>query len=575
MKQNCRYIFVAIVTIIFAFFRMNACYGQKLPYQVIKSSASDEGIVVTAHPLASEIGTKIMEEGGNAIDAAIGVMFALAVVYPGAGNLGGGGFMVYHPADSVDVCLDFREKAPLRAKRDMYLDSLGNVRGELSTLGALSVGVPGTVSGIFEMFQKYSSLKNWNVLIEPSIELAENGFCITHREAESLNNEASLFIKINQRSTAFVRNKPWKEGDTLVQKELAQTLRRILKNGYSEFYEGETANFIIKSVTNANGIISKEDLTTYQSKWRKPLIENYKDYTLVTMPPPSSGGLALIQMLRMLNAFNVKNFGHNSANYIHLLTEVERRAYADRSKYLGDPDFENIPIKALIDTSYLLSRMKSYKSDKATPSGMITAGDIAFPAESEETTHFSIVDKYGNAVSITITLNSAYGSKLVVENCGFLLNNEMDDFSIKPGVPNQFGLIGAEANAIMPSKRMLSSMTPCILLKNAKIDGVFGSPGGATIITTVLQIILNRVVFKLDPVEIVQSGRFHSQWLPDVISVENGILDDFTISSLHKMGHEFEFRKAIGKVEGIFRINATTNIGVADRRGDDSVSVEK
>lgn len=575
MNRSICFGFVAFFATTLLFLKLDTCYGQKLPYQIIKSNTSDEGIVVTAHPLASEIGTKILQQGGNAIDAAIGVLFGLAVVYPEAGNLGGGGFMVYHPVDSVDVCLDFREKAPFYANRDMYLDSEWNVREGLSTLGALSVGAPGTVSGIFEMFEKYSKLKDLNVLIYPAIELAENGFCITQREADNLNKEASLFIQINHKPTPFVKNTPWKAGDTLVQKDLAQTLRRILKNGCSEFYEGETAYLITATVEKYNGIISSGDLEAYQSIWRKPIIENYKDYTLVTMPPPSSGGVALVQMLRMLNAFDVKHFGHNSANYIHLLTEVERRAYADRSKYLGDPDFVKMPIKGLKDTSYLRARMESYQSDKATPSSMVTAGDLAFPTESEETTHFSIIDKYGNAVSITTTLNSAYGSKLVVEKCGFLLNNEMDDFSIKPGVPNQFGLIGAEVNAILPTKRMLSSMTPCVLLKNNKIDAVFGSPGGATIITTVLQILLNRVEFNLDPVEIVQSGRFHSQWLPDVISIEDGILDDFTISSLHKMGHELEFRKAIGKVEGIFRINDTTHIGVADRRGDDSVSVEK
>lgn len=575
MKRRISFSFVVLITTAFLFLKLDTCYGQNLPYQILKSSTSDDGIVVTAHPLASEIGAKILRNGGNAIDAAIGVMFGLAVVYPEAGNLGGGGFLVYHPADSIDVCLDFREKAPFNAYRDMYLDSEWNVREGLSTLGALSVGAPGTVSGIFEMFEKYSKLKDLNVLINPAIELAENGFCITQREADNLNKEASLFIKINHKPTAFVKSAPWKAGDTLVQKDLAQTLRRILKNGSSEFYEGETADLITATVEKYNGIISNGDLEAYQSIWRKPIVENYKDYALVTMPPPSSGGIALVQMLRMLNAFDVKNLGHNSANYIHLLTEVERRAYADRSKYLGDPDFVKMPIIGLKDTSYLHARMESYQSDKATPSSMVTAGDIAFPTESEETTHFSIIDKYGNAVSITTTLNSAYGSKLVVEKCGFLLNNEMDDFSIKPGVPNQFGLIGAEVNAILPSKRMLSSMTPCILLKNGKIDAVFGSPGGATIITTVLQILLNRVEFNLDPVEIVQSGRFHSQWLPDVISIESGILDDFTISSLHKMDHELEFRKAIGKVEGIFRINDTTHIGVADRRGDDSVSVEK
>ena len=572
MILNCRN-FILYPAILLFLAGCASVNSDNLSYFSQKTGDSANGIVVTAHPLASEAGAKILAKGGNAIDAAIAVQLALAVVYPDAGNIGGGGFMVYHSKDGTSTTLDFREKAPMASTRDMYLDSAGNVVKNLSLTGHLSVGIPGTIDGIFEMYNKYSKLKRLNTLFQPAIDLAENGFMITQNEAENLNESREDFIKVNPESCAFVKDGLWRKGDLLRQPQLANTLRRIMQNGRSEFYEGETADLLVKCMSAHNGIITKSDLQRYRSVWRNPLTANFNGYKIITMGPPSSGGIVLLQMLKMLSAFDLKKTGFQSAEYVHLLTEVERRAYADRAAYLGDPAFVKIPVYQLLDSNYLSSRMRGYNKNKATPSKMISAGTMPLPHESRETTHFSIIDKEGNAVSLTTTLNSGYGSMVVVPGAGFLLNNEMDDFSVKPGTPNQFGLIGAEANAIQPEKRMLSSMTPTILIKNGEIYAIIGSPGGSTIITTVMQIILNLTINEMSPDKSVQAGRFHSQWLPDHIDAEEGTLSQEVISRLKEMGHEVKFLKAIGRVDAIVKKTGKIYTGVADKRGDDDIEI--
>ena len=548
---------------------------ENLNYKFQKTDESENGLVVTAHPLASEAGVKILRLGGNAVDAAIAVQLALTVVYPEAGNIGGGGFMVYTSKDGVAATLDFREKAFSLSTRDMYLDSLGEPLKELSTSGHLSVGIPGTVDGIFAMFNKYSKLKDIETLFKPAIMLAEQGFRITQREADNLNATREQFLKINKDPGVFVKDVPWKKGDILVQTQLAETLRRIAKNGRTEFYEGKTAELLVKCIENNNGIINKTDLKEYRSEWRRPMTAKYKNCKIITMAPPSSGGIVLIQMLKMLEPFDLRKMGFHSTEYIHLLIEVERRAYADRAAYLGDPTFVKVPVSQLIDSGYLSTRMRGYNPIKASPSKLISAGIMPLPHESQETTHFSIIDKEGNAVSLTTTLNSGYGSKVVVPGAGFILNNEMDDFSIKPGTPNQFGLVGAEANAIQPGKRMLSSMTPTIVMKNDEIYAIIGSPGGATIITTVLQVLLNLIEHEMSPFEAVQASRFHSQWLPDIVNVEKNAFSAGIQNKLKEMGHELKTIATIGKVEAIVRKHKNSFIGVADRRGDDDVEIVK
>ena len=549
--------------------------SDKLGYNIHKKAVSSMGMVVSAHPLASEVGTNILKQGGNAIDAAIAVQLALAVVYPAAGNIGGGGFMVITDQKGQTVTLDFREKAPSAANRDLYLDSKGDVIEGLSTSSHLAVGVPGTVDGIFTIFEKYSKLKNFDLLIKPAIELAANGYKITSAEANDLNYSESEFKRLNKYAIPFVKSTAWKQGDVLKQTDLAETLQRIMKNGRSEFYEGKTAEMLVKCISENKGIITLDDLKKYKSVWRKPIAGHYRGYTILSMAPPSSGGVLLLQMLKMLEPYDLKTMGFQSKQYIHLLTEVQRRSYADRSVYLGDPAFVKIPVHQLLDSMYLLSRMKNFNPLRAIPSKLISAGTMPLPHESEETTHISIIDKDGNAVSITTTLNSSYGSNIVVNGAGFILNNEMDDFSIKPGNLNQYGLIGAEANAIQPGKRMLSSMTPTVVMKDGKIFAVVGSPGGSTIITTVLQVLVNLIDHKMDPYDAVQAGRFHSQWLPDKIYVENGLWSKQLTRQLEEMGHAIESRTDIGRVEAIVRNMDGTYIGIADKRGDDDVEVVK
>lgn len=527
-----------------------------------------KAMVVTAHPAASQVGIDILKKGGNAIDAAVAVEYALAVCYHSAGNIGGGGFMVYRDKDGHTYTLDFREKAPSKASRDMYLDEEGNVLKNLSIHGGLAAGVPGSVDGIFQKHARFGSMKMED-LIQPAIDLARNGFHITAKQAKRFNDRREIFNKISPNNNYLRQNPTWKEDDILKQEDFALALERIRDNGKAGFYEGETAEAIVNSITNAGGIMSLEDLKNYKSIWRDPIEGHYKNYKFISMPPPSSGGVALYQMFNMLEQYDLDSIQHNSLEYIHLITEIERRVYADRNEHLGDADFWNVPQDQLMDSLYILSRMANYNPNYATRSHLISAGDV-YGMESEETTHFSIVDEQGNAVSITTTLNSSYGSKLFVDGCGFLLNNEMDDFSSKPGEPNQYGLVGNEANAIEPNKRMLSSMTPTIMEKDGHLFMVVGSPGGSTIITSVLQNVLNVIEYNMDMQTSVNAPRFHHQWLPDLIYFEKERFDTTVYGQLKEKGHSIKERSSIGRVDAIKVKEDRSLEGGADYRGDDT-----
>jgi len=525
------------------------------------------GMVATAHPLASEIGAEILEEGGNAFDAAVAVQFALAVVYPRAGNIAGGGFAVYRKADGETGTLDFREKAPQAATRDMYLDEEKNVIPKLSSFGVLSIGVPGSVDGMIKLHHKLGTMP-FSDLIQPAIDLAENGYTLTEKEAQKLNAYQNDFLNANDSTTYFYNEKGWKTGDSIFLPELAHTLRLIQENGREGFYAGETGQAMLDEIHSKGGIITQLDLDGYQSVWRDAVEGQYKDYHVISMPPPSSGGVALLQLLKGTEAYNFKKFGHNSAKSIHIMTELERRVYADRATYMGDSDFVDIPIDMLLDDDYLENRFSDIHMDTKTDSKAIKSGTVDI-IESVETTHFSIVDKEHNAIGITTTLNGNFGSKVFVEKAGFFLNNEMDDFSVKPGVPNQFGLLGAEANAIAPEKRMLSSMTPTILEKNGQLFMVVGSPGGATIITAVYQTILNVVEYGMDMQQAVNAKKTHAQWLPDLILYEKNGLDSSVIKQLEGMGHILEPRSALGKMDAVLVYPNGNMQGGADPRGDD------
>ncbi len=538
-------------------------------YSLQKSAIADQSMVVTAHPLASEIGLKILKKGGNAVDAAIAVQYTLAVVLPVAGNIGGGGFMVLRMADGTTNTLDFREKAPGKASRDMYLDEQQAVIPRLSIDGHLASGVPGSVAGMDAAFTRYSQLKDFAALIDPAIALARDGFQISQQQADGLNRTREAFIKLNTTTPAFVKNTEWKAGDLLVQTELAKTLTRIRDQGAAGFYEGETADLIVAEMKAGGGIISHQDLKDYEAIWRQPLVSTYKEYGIISMPPPSSGGLALAQLLKMVAPYPIRTYGFQSAEAIHLMAEAERRVYADRATYLGDSDFVTVPIRSLIDDNYLKNRMMDFDPNRANASEMVGAG-LVTPVESEETTHFCIVDAAGNAVSLTTTLNGGYGAKTVVSGAGFLLNNEMDDFSAKPGVANMFGLIGNEANAIEPGKRMLSSMTPTIVTKDNEVYLVVGTPGGSTIITSVFQTILNVIEFDKTLPDAVSLGRFHHQWKPDAIQLDELIeLSPPVKKNLLKKGHHLKQRSNFGRVEAILRRADGRLEGAADVRGDD------
>lgn len=544
-----------------------SCSRQQATNEIKHSQGviGEKAMVVTAHPIASKIGKEILAKGGNAVDAAVAVQFSLAVVFPFAGNIGGGGFMVYRAKDGSANTLDFREMAPGKAHRDMYLDSAGNVIKDLSIRGHLAVGVPGSVDGMIEAHKKYGSLP-WAELVQPAIDVATKGYVATKKQADGFNRIAESLQENNTIAPEHLL-KNWNEGDTIYQLDLAKTLVRIRDKGRAGFYEGETAQMLVDEMQRGNGIITQEDLNNYHSVWRNPITGTYRGDKIITMPPPSSGGIALVQLLQSVENFDLKDMGHNSANYVHLLTEAERRVYADRAEYLGDMDFYNVPIAQLTDPQYNTERMKSFNPNKATPSDSIGHGNILL--ESDQTTHYSIVDAQGNAVAVTTTLNGAYGCRVVVGNGGFFLNNEMDDFSIKPGVPNMFGLVGGEANAIAPGKRMLSSMTPTIIEKDGKLLLVTGTPGGATIITSVFQSVLNVIDFNMSMKDAVTAYRVHSQWLPDVVMYERNGLSEETLEQLKLMGHKMLDRGNIGRVDAIKVTHDGKLEGGADPRGDD------
>ena len=559
--SSATFLFLVIVLVVI----LSTCKPKDFHYQFDKSLVAEKAMIVTAHPLASKIGTDILQKGGNAIDASIAVQFALAVCYPQAGNIGGGGFMVYRDAKGEVRTLDYREKAPLLATEDMYLDADGNVTDK-SIKGHLAAGVPGSVAGMFEAFQKFSKLKDWKALVQPAIQLAEKGFIITQQEADNLNEEKAEFISVNKFKPVFCKD-IWKEGDRLTQKELAHTLKAIKDKGADGFYKGEVANLIVSDMKKNNGIITLKDLEVYKPVWRPSISFDYRGYTIYSMGPPSSGGIVLNQIMKSVEPYNLKSMGFHSPECVHLMVEAERRAYADRATHLGDSDFYAVPQNELTDSAYIAERMKNFDPHKATDSKSISAG--SFAKESDQTTHFCIVDQFGDAVSVTTTLNASYGSHAIVEGAGFILNNEMDDFSAKPGTPNMYGLIGAEANKIEPGKRMLSAMTPTIVVKDGILKIVVGTPGGSTIITSVFQTLVNIIDFGMSASEAVAAPRFHHQWQPDVIQIEEDCLQAETKKVLEAMGHTIKIRDKIGRVEAII-IKAPHQIqGGADVRGDD------
>ena len=534
-----------------------------------KGVLAPHAMVVSAKEEASQIGLAILKKGGNAFDAMIATELALAVAYPNAGNIGGGGFMVYRLGSGERGALDYREKAPAKAHRDMYLDKNGKVIADKSTLGALAVGVPGTIAGIFEVYQKFGSLPIGE-LIQPAIDLARKGVLITELQANSyMNKNVELIKQANNYVTPFENG--WKAGERFKYEELAQTLERIRDNGSYEFYNGETAKRIVSYVQELGGILSLDDLKNYRAQWRKPITFTYKDYIISSMPLPSSGGICLAQILKSVEPYNIGQYPHNGEQYIQLLVEAERRAYADRAYYMGDADFVKVPTQQLLSPDYLKERMSSFSWDKASKSTEIAHGKIA-GYESDETTHYSIVDRFGNAVAVTTTLNTNYGSKVYVKGGGFFLNNQMDDFSIKPGEPNTYGLVGSEKNAIAPNKRMLSSMSPTIIEKEGKLFMVIGTPGGSTIITSVLQCFLNVAEYGMTMQQSVSKPRFHHQWLPDDVMYEPKGFAPEVIAHLKAKGYKprEENFVIIGKVDAILVQPDGTLEGGADPRGDDT-----
>ena len=533
--------------------------------------------VVSARKEASQIGLEIMKNGGNAYDAMIATHLALAVVHPTAGNIGGGGFFVYNHKDGSSGSLDFREMAPGNAFKDMYLDENGDVIPDMSTLGGAAVGVPGSISAIYEIHAKFGSLPIED-LFKPAIDLAKNGFVVTKKQSNSLGGKLEDFIKVNGEESLY--SKKYYEGDTIKNARFAETLSKISEFGPEAFYGGEIGEMIVNTINKTGGIMTIDDLKNYESIWRDPVKFKYKDLEIISMSLPSSGGILLGQMLKVIEDYDIKSFGHNSVKTIQLLVEAERRAYADRSHFMGDPDYMNLPVYELMDKEYVVDRMENFSWDKATPSSEVKHGNIIVQ-ESDETTHYSIIDKYGNSVSVTTTLNNSYGSKVFVEEGGFFLNNEMDDFSSKPGHPNFYGLIGSEANSIQPGKRMLSSMTPSIILKDNKPSLIVGTPGGSTIITSVLQTILNVYEFDMSVQEAVNAPRFHHQWLPDVVIFEEGIIDKEKDSILKSKSYfvislpievdtgGMSARSSIGAVDAIL-IDEEGKVSTgADFRGDD------
>jgi gamma-glutamyltranspeptidase/glutathione hydrolase len=534
---------------------------------------AQNGMVASQEAVASRVGVDILKKGGNAVDAAIATGFALAVTLPRAGNLGGGGFMMIHLADSGDTkALDYREMAPAAAFKDMFLGEDGEPDNQKSRFSGLAVGVPGTVAGFAEAFEKHGSGKlTWAELVAPAIGLAENGIEVTPDLAASLTASAKRLLQDPATAAIFYKTGglPFVPGETLKQTDLAATLKLIADKGAAGFYTGEVAEKIAQKVTASGGGMTKEDLAGYKPVWRDPVVGSYHGYEIASMPPPSSGGVHIVQILNMLQGYPLAEYGPNSADSIHVMAETMRRAYADRSKYLGDPDFVDVPVKGLTDPAYTAELVKSIKMDVATPSEEVKPGD-PFPYESNQTTHYSVVDKDGNAVSNTYTLNFSYGVGLTADGTGVLLNNELDDFSAKPGVPNAYGLIGGTANAVEGGKRPLSSMSPTLVFKDGKLFLATGSPGGSRIITTTLQIILNVVDHGMNIAEATAAPRIHNQWLPDEIRIEEGLSPD-TIRLLEARGHKVEVKNAMGSTQSIMLVDGIL-AGASDPRRPGALS---
>ena len=527
---------------------------------------SKNAMVVSAREEASRIGVEILKKGGNAFDAMMATELALAVSYPSAGNIGGGGFMVYRKSNGKTGALDYRERAPINSTRDMYLDQNNNIIEGLSMIGGLSVGVPGTIAGIFEAHEKFGTL-TIEEIITPVIDLAKNGVIVTENQMNRINENRKYFQLVNKSQILFDNN--FQKNDSIKNPKLAATLEKIMINGKDEFYKGETAKKLVKFISENGGIITMEDLEVYEPVWRDPVVFNYDELKIISMSPPSSGGICINQIFKMVEPYNLKSYGHNSTDYIKLLVEAERRSFADRSHFLGDPDFVSIPTEKLTNEDYLNNRMIDFSFKTPTDSDDIGYGNIEI-SESNETTHYSIVDQFGNAIAVTTTLNGTFGSKLYSDELGFFLNNEMDDFSSKPGYPNMYGLIGGEANKIEPKKRMLSSMTPTIVEKEGDLYMTLGTPGGSTIITSVVQTILNVHEFEMTMNEAVNSPRFHHQWKPDSIRIELDYFDKKVKEQLIKSGYKLNDKGAIGRVDGILVRADKMLEGGADKRGDDT-----
>jgi gamma-glutamyltranspeptidase/glutathione hydrolase len=531
---------------------------------------AQKAMVVSAREEVSQIGRDIMKQGGNAFDAMIATEMALAVAYPYAGSLGGGGFMVYRTSEGRTGALDYREKAPMAATADMFLDRNGNVIKGKSEEGIMAVAVPGTIAGMFAVHEKFGSMPIEDIL-KPVIALAEKGIVLTKLDESHLNSWHESLVRINGENSVY--GKTYVAGNIIKNPALAETLRLIAANGRDEFYKGETGKLLVAYIQAKGGLVTMKDLERYEAKWRDPIKFKYKDLEIITMSPPSGGGICLAQTLKMIERYNLTGFGFNSDGYIQVLTEAERRAFADRSYYLGDPDFVPIPQKQLLDSIYLRNRMGDFTFGKASKSENIQRGFVNV-TESNETTHYSIVDQFGNAVSATTTLNGAYGSKLYCAELGFFLNSQMDDFSAKAGQPNSYGLTGDTANKIEPEKRMLSSLTPTIVARKGKLYMVLGSPGGSTIPTTVMQTILNVYEFGMPMQVAVDAPRFHHQWLPDEINYEPGAIGPNTMETLKKKGYKFNDKRMpiIGMANAILALPDGKLQGGADYRGDNAAA---
>jgi len=535
-------------------------------YEIVKEKSFDHGAVTSAHPLASMVGAAMMQDGGNAFDAAIATQLSLAVVFPGAGNIGGGGFMLARKVNGELIGIDYREAAPSKASRDMYLDEQGNPIAGKSTRGASASGIPGSIAGMIST-HAYAKLP-FAKLIEPAIEFAEFGYVISDREAKGLNADRANFLKYSSAPSAFTQKEVWKAGDTLIQPELAATLKRIQAKGLAGFYEGATAEYIVKEMQHNGGYVGLEDLKNYKPKFRKPLEFDYRGHHVISFAPPSSGGILIAEMMQMIAPFNVEKMGLNTLASVNLMVEAQRRAYADRAEHMGDPDYWKVPTKTLISNSYAQARMSDYKEGVAGSSKITVAGQAH---ESEQTTHLSVIDKEGNMVAITTTLNDTYGNKTIVAGAGFLLNNEMDDFSIKPGVPNMYGALGGEANSIQPGKRMLSSMTPTLVTVKGKPYISIGTPGGTTIPNQVYEGLVNIIDHKMTIKQAIDATRFHHQWIPDVLALESDFPEDIE-NGLKNMGYKTIRRGKFGRMDGIIISGDGKRMAAGDKRGDDSVA---